>query len=212
MNKTLFALLSISMFCIAFSSCKDDEDDGWNPDAPLYITGVDKANKNLVYNIEGELTAHQICTLDSVSLCFSTDTLGFQGARGCTFHCFARQNLDTINNRLIACVGNLEEIVHNQFLDVSAFPYLYVAKAYEIWDEELQCLQIKEDTLGYVPNEQRQAAYEKISEMWESGDKKKMLEIFQNALTFIPCNGEEYRKYIHENNILPSDPFEIFGY
>ncbi len=50
------------------------------------------------------------------------------------------------------------------------------------------------DTLAYVPNAQLRAVEPLIKAAYEAGEYDQMYEMFQNSLTFIPINGEDFAK------------------
>lgn len=158
--------------CMCFISCKDDNEK--RPDtAPLYINGVDKANKSA--NKEA-LTASEIVRLDSVCL---TNTNTHLGGRVDKLFCFGMNNIDTINNRLIMEAVNIDQIDNNLFLTNENW---FISS----W--------VTEDTLAYVPNAQLIEAYEQIRVLWEKEDWNAIYDIFQNAFSFVPCTGEELRE------------------
>ncbi len=99
-------------------------------------------------------------------------------------------NLDTINNRIVLKAGNINGIDGNPFLDPSTGFNDYIIFRF-VYDQNDQFLGI--DTLAYIPNSQRQAAYEQIKALWDTENWDAIYEIFQNAFTFIPCTGEEYK-------------------
>ena len=190
MNKTLFALLPISMFCIAFSSCKDDEDGKLDPEAKIYISGKDYlGNKNLQYNKDGKLTAHEICLLDTILLITEDENREGQGGAG-FWHCL--NNIDTINDRFIMEAGNLQTLETNQFINANYTPHAYFIK--EVYDRNEQW--IGRDTIAYIPRAQRLEAYYQIRELWDKDEWDKMYKIFEDGLIFVPCTGAEYKALV----------------
>ena len=180
MKNLIFAIIGI--VALLLTACKDEEKK-FNPDAPIYIRGVDALNKNVKYGVDERLTAHKICTLDSISL-VSDD--GVNGVM--PLYCLAYGNLDTINDRIVMTAGNIDVLEDNVFINNPVFSDFFIAKSVHtdhgyVWD-----------TLGYVPNYQREAARAKIAELWEKEDWDAIYEVFQNAFTFIPCTGKEFRE------------------
>ena len=189
MNKTLFALLPIAMFCIAFSSCKDDEDGKLDKDAKIYINGRDNlGNKNLQYNKEGKLTAHEICLLDTIILSTSNNYGEETGGRGF----LGANHIDTINDRFIMEAGNLTTLDDNPFINAEYAPHAYFTK--EVYDRNGEW--IGRDTIAYIPRAQRLEAYYQIRELWDKDEWDKMYKIFEDGLIFVPCTGAEYKALV----------------
>ncbi|MBR6250134.1 MAG: hypothetical protein IKR17_02935 [Bacteroidales bacterium] len=197
MKRTI--LLLMVGFIFAFASCDKDDDNGkLDPNAKIYISGVDKLLKNTRYGVDAPLTAHEICRLDSLWLVSdkvnedggvttSCSYFSFSGESGCT--------IDTINNRLVFNAGNINGIDDNWFLDPSTgFNDYYIYRDVLVYDERGVATQIGLDTLAYIPNAQRQAAYEQIKALWDTENWDAIYEIFQNAFTFVPCTGKEFRE------------------
>lgn len=172
MKKTIFAMLFIATICTLFTSCKDETK--WSKDSKLYIKGVDRANKAL----SEAMSVAEICQLDTVLM---SKTDGGNTPFGDNF----QNKIDRVNNRLAMRVANLETLDDNQFL-LSKEVILYTT------NERFEYI----DTIGYVPYSQRYAAYEAIKPLWESEDWDAIYNIFQNAFTFIPCTGAEYKAMI----------------
>ena len=189
MNKTLFALLPIAIFCIAFSSCKDDEDSKLDKEAKIYINGVDHINKNLQYNKDGKLTAHDICRLDTLIL----NTIMESGESiGAGVFCHCNNDIDTINDRLILIAGNLTTLDDNQFINAEYTPHAYLTKS--VYDKDGEWISF--DTIAYVPRAQRLEAYYQIRELWDKDEWDKMYKIFEDGLIFVPCTGAEYKALV----------------
>lgn len=192
--KKLLLILCVALVGYAFASCDKDDDNGkLDPNAKLYINGVDKLLKNTRYGVDAPLTAHEICRLDSLWLVSDKfDEYGgvtrfsayfsFSGESGCT--------IDTINNRLVFDAGSINGIDGNEFLDPNTgFNNFIIFKMFSYPDGRDGY-----DTLAYIPNSQRQAAYEQIKALWDTENWDAIYEIFQNAFTFIPCTGAEFRE------------------
>lgn len=173
MKKTIFAMLFIATICTLFSSCKDDETK-WDKNAKLYIKGVDRANKSL----SEAMTVAEICSLDTVLMYLPQ--YGAFSPFGDEFD----NKIDRVNNRLVMVVGNIETFDDNQFF---ISPEVIIGK---ISNNDYNSF----DTLGYVPYSQRYAAA--IKTLWEGEDWDAIYNIFQNAFTFIPCTGAEYKAMI----------------
>lgn len=190
MKRTI--LLLMVGFIFAFAACDKDDDNGkLDPNAKIYISGADKLLKNTRYGVDAPLTAAQICRLDSLWMkCSrygrkeeSIDAyFSFRGESGCT--------IDTINNRLVFDAGSINGIDGNGFLDPNTgYNDFYIFKMFSYPDGR-----DGRDTLAYIPNAQRQAAYEQIKALWDTEQWDAIYEIFQNAFTFVPCTGAEFRE------------------
>lgn len=202
MKKLLF-IICIALIGGIFASCDKNDDNGkFDPNAKIYINGADKLLKNTRYGVDAPLTAAQICRLDSLILVGTkieddgtvTNTcLTFSYSDG--FGCYP---IDTINNRLVFEAANITAIDGNGFLDPNTGFGNYIIYR-DVWEaNELGELVIARDmdTLAYIPNAQRWEAYDKIKALWETENWDAIYEIFQNAFTFIPCTGEEYRALV----------------
>lgn len=181
MKKILIAALAATF---TFAACDDDSNGKYNPDAKLYINGVDRANKSIFDSV---MTVAEILRLDSIMIYAQwPNEWGNYTSCGETFT-FERGNIDTINNRLVMRVGGIAGIEGNPFFTKDN--YFVCRHNYRVMPGNP--LYGSMDTLGYVPNAQRREAYEKICALWESEDWPQIYEIFQNAFTFIPCTGAE---------------------
>lgn len=191
MKRLIILLFGVVLLGSTFASCDKDDDNGkFDPNAQIYITGIDKALKNIRYGVDAPLTAHEICVLDSIWLDsrFVTEE-GYVTSLSVYFS-LEDGNLDTINNRIVLKAGNINGIDGNPFLDPSTGFNDYIIFRF-VYDQNEQYLGI--DTLAYIPNAQRQAAYEQIKALWDTENWDAIYEIFQNAFTFVPCTGAEYK-------------------
>lgn len=185
MKKLLFMLLC-GVFALVFASCEKDEDKQLDPSHKIYITGVDKANKA----IDGHLTPHEIVCLENITLMCQDVDCDIQ----MSFDHTTRNNLDTINNRLIMKAGNV--------IDVNGSPienngFLSAKEAYIVMDKD-GCPE--GDTIAYIPQSQRFEALAQLIELFPKGEYSKMYKIFDEALTFVPCTGKEYKAMKEANN------------
>lgn len=181
MKRNILPLFA-AMVAAVFTACGDDDNEKWNTEAPIYIRGVDKVNKNLHWNVEGNLTAHEICKLDSLLTIGGTYSL-------------ANGRLDTINDRLIMIAGNINDYRENDFIDVERNPDLVITRWwYDGGDPMVSQQLLGTDTIAYIPNQQRADAYEKIKALWDKEAWNEIYEIFQNAFTFVPCTGKEFKE------------------
>ena len=100
-----------------------------------------------------------------------------------------------INNRLVFDAGSLNDVNDNPFLDPSTgFNDFYIFRRVVYLNESGAEIFLGKDTLAYIPNAQRQAAYEQIKALWDTENWDAIYEIFQNAFTFVPCTGKEFRE------------------
>ena len=191
--KRLFTIL-MSLLCIApFTACDDDDDSNANgkrnDNAKIYIWGKDlNKNKAVFTRTEQTLSAHDILTGDSVVMYLRDEDLH---SSCMALFCFADNNIDTINDRLIMEAGNLQTLYDNQFL---TFKKALICKSANSGTDT-------GDTLGYIPYSQRQEAFAKIEPLWESESWNEMYEIFENAFSFYPCTAEEAQNKIEQNNL-----------
>lgn len=96
-------------------------------------------------------------------------------------------NIDTVAVRLVFIAGNLTTLEDNIFINPNVSYDLVITRWLFGYPD------IVVDTIGYIPNAQREAAYARIHELWDDEDWNEMYEIFENGLQFIPCTGEQYR-------------------
>ena len=171
MKRLIILLFGAVLLGSTFASCDDGESTKWDKNAKLYIQGVDRTNKSLTE----AMTAAEICRLDTVNMHLVEfgGTLPF----GEPFD----NKIDTINNRLVMVGANIESVEDNPFFTCTEVIILNNDNP------------IYWDTIAYVPYAQRQAAYEQIKALWETENWDAIYEIFQNAFTFIPCMGAEYK-------------------
>ncbi|MCR5697775.1 MAG: hypothetical protein K6G73_12450 [Marinilabiliaceae bacterium] len=172
MKRLIILLFGVVLLGSTFASCDDDEGTKWDKNAKLYIQGVDRTNKNIRYAVESAMTAAEICRLDTIEIFLPeyNALLPF----GEPFD----NKIDTVNNRLVMVGANIETVEDN--------PFFISEECIIVSGEEY-------DTLAYVPYAQRQAAYEQIKPLWDTENWDAIYEIFQNAFTFIPCTGAEYK-------------------
>lgn len=177
------------MFLGAFltlTACEKESDNGkFNYEHPIYINGVDKANKNVVYT--EKLSAGEVLRLDSIwlmshnmmsslSILFAIDEKNMSVSNG---------RIDTLSNRLEIRANYINNgVLSNPLFDSDNF---YLIR--DVYDSENNYLGY--DTLAYIPNAQRQKAKEMIDSLYASEQWEKIYDIFDNAFTFIPCTGEE---------------------
>ena len=150
----------MALLCIApFTACDDDDDTNANgkrnDNAKIYIWGKDlNKNKAVFTRTEQTLSVHDILTGDSVVMFLADRTTTVKTCMA--LFCFADNNIDTINDRLIMEAGNLQTLYDNQFL---TFKIALICKSVDGFHG---------DTLGYIPYSQRQEAFAKIEPLWES--------------------------------------------
>lgn len=185
-TRTLFtaALLAVSAFAF-FTACDDEENEKLNPDYKIYINGRDKAG-NKAASL-GRMTAHEICTLDSICLRSTQGTLiPFCCADGGDKGYY---KIDTINDRLVMIGEDINEAKDNIFL-IPEVKWL-VGTLRPLDRAEIG------DTLGYVPTAQRTAVMDTLITLFADGREKNIdaiLDIFQSAFVFYPCTAEEYKE------------------
>ena len=199
-TKIYFILLAMAVMVAACEKNKGKKPENFK----LYITGIDKVQKKqdgrryLVRDTT--LTAKQVISLlysqsfidDSI---YGRDNNGVAGqysaqsSKGeCRFS-ITRNNLDTTNTRMVFTASNLESLEHNPFINAD-FTYDLVITIWDFTDYP----NIDIDTVAYVPNQQRRAAYEQIKALWDDEEWDAMYDIFENGLQFIPCTAAEYRE------------------
>ena len=184
-------IILLALFTASFLTfCSDDDGNGkLDPDAKIYINGVDHiGNKNLYYNVDGKMTAHEVCCLDSLAMKWGLFRID----------CENYLSIDTINDRLVFVAGNLTTIEDNVLLNVDVEPRIYFQrlKGFDEGFPDGELAIYATDTVAYIPRANRQAAYEEIYALWEKEDWNKLYEIFENALQFVPTTGAEYQALI----------------
>lgn len=198
MKRTFFCLLAVLILAAA---C--DNKDGKKPENfKLFVNGVDnpkKADGRRYAVRDTAMTSKEVllellqCSKDYEEW-LGQDGLGWCGQISAKSPSKERidfsltiSNIDTINTRLVFVTGNLEELERNVYINPN-FAYDLTISTIRYGDG----FSIK-DTIAYIPNAQRRAAYEQIQALWDSGEWDEMYEIFENGLQFIPCTGEQYR-------------------
>ncbi|MBR6083369.1 MAG: hypothetical protein IKP62_10680 [Salinivirgaceae bacterium] len=192
--RLFFSLMALVALCM--SAC---EKNGKKPENfKLYVNGVDKekpkADGRRYLVPDTALTAKQVLSLLYEQSLLRGEEDGVAGefchnsSKGYGGTPVLRSNLDTVNTRLVFIAGNLETLERNPFIDADFFyDYVIVVK-------DIQKTPIEQDTIAYIPNAQRRAAYEQIKELWNAEEWDEMYEVFENGLQFIPCTGAEYRE------------------
>lgn len=184
MRKFLLMLLGAVLL---FTACnKDDENNKFDANHRLYITGVNKANKAVRYE---NLSVEEIVRIDSVWL-YSSD---LHSGISELFE-FALGNIDTINNRFAMQAG----YINNGTYDNIFFAYRNYYLMRFVYGENNEYLGT--DTLAYVPNKQITDAKAKIDSLFPLEKWSEIYEIFNNAFTFIPCTGAELRELEKSGN------------
>lgn len=182
-------LMMIAVVAVAMTSCKDENNGRLRDDAKIYINGA--TLKNVRYGKDRTLTAAEIVRLDSLTL-MATNERGGDIQFG-EYFCFANNNLDTVNNRIAMKAGNLDEIESNVFLGTSKYTHatqFYITK----WWYSAEERKLVFDTIAYIPEQQRLEAAEQIIKLWNTEDWDTLYALFENAFTFVPCTGAEFKE------------------
>lgn len=178
MKRFLLVLLGAVML---FTACKDDENSKFDSNHRLYINGVDKANKAIVYT--DRMSASEIVRLDSVCL-YSN----YNGVMLSELFEFALGNIDTINNRFAMQAGYINNGTYDNIFFSQRNYYLFK------YVKDTVGFSYTVDTLAYVPNKQITDAKAKIDSLFPLEKWSEIYDIFNNAFTFIPCTGAELRE------------------
>ncbi|MBR6250158.1 MAG: hypothetical protein IKR17_03055 [Bacteroidales bacterium] len=210
MKKFIFSLIICGLAAAMFVSCDEKEDEIINPvpgpsiihhepdeEATVYIHGVDRNLKNLRYGIDAPLTVHEILCLDSLwlqAVALKDLGAGLHLTTTSEYFSFENHRIDTVNNRvsfLDACIRHFDE---DPWLNPSSGWKDFVLVRYVPVIDSIGDITFDKDTLGYVPNQQRYDIYKKMLELKENEDWDGIYEMYENAFTFIPCTGKEYRE------------------
>jgi len=196
MKRLIILLFGAVLLGSTFASCDDDDNGRLNPSAPLYINGQNRTNKNLQYAVDAPLTPLEILRgghVDVMGTAVEGNKFEIQAGemtQVCPFDFRdVDHKIDTINCRLILVAANIDEIEDNLFISPTQFTDLWLGL--QVRDENEQWLGW--DTVAYIPNAQRNAAYEQIKALWDTENWDAIYEIFQNSYTFVPCTGAEYK-------------------
>ncbi len=193
---SLIAAVAIAAISAALCSC-DDDGGKYNPNAKVYINGVDMPSlKSTPKGSGAKLTAGDVCKSDSIDLTGqyvlsegATCWLGFftisaTGADndGCI--------IDTAENRLVYPAYKI--FGFDDDAPVSTEDPFFNP------DVRLYLRQTHGDTLGYIPTASRVEAYNVLLELFKDKDanREKIYDVFTNAFQFIPCTGAEYKAMI----------------
>ena len=174
-------LLMLFCMCVWFTSCNDDDSNKFDCNHRLYINGVNKANKAIVYT--DRMSASEIVRIDSVWL-----RSEYNGVILSELFEFALGNIDTLNNRFAMQAGYINNGTYDNIFFLQRNYYL--------------CKYVRDtigfsgtvDTLAYIPNEQITDAKEMIDSLFPLEKWSEIYDIFNNAFTFIPCTGAELRE------------------
>lgn len=171
-------LLLIAMISISMVSCKDDENGKLNPDAKIWIKGVDhKGNKTLSLDNSKQLSVHELLVRDSLLL------LSIDG--GAEAFTLGANTIDTINNRISFRAGAINGIEDNTLLNDTMAVIIDYHQGKRFGD-----------TLGYIPAEQVNAMREKLIPLFNAEQWDAVYQVFEDGLQFLPCTADEY-KYVH---------------
>lgn len=193
MKAKVFLLTAVAALSF-LSACDDDDNGKLDPNANLYINGVDKTNKAATSN--ARYTAAEICRMDSLFLLCYRENIGmitFDVIQPSTPHVDNPQVLiiDSVNTRIAMRAANITALDgvwgKNPFLDSESDVYLMKG----LWERGMY--QAIGDTLAYVPRDQRAAVYDTLSVLFAKEDWNTVYKVFQEAMTFVPCTGEEYK-------------------
>jgi hypothetical protein len=171
------------------------------PDSyPLYVSGVDYVGVKHVAdgrryeaNISAPMTALQVLLAmlkyneqrkkeygDSTdTYCGDLNFYSLHKQSPCVIGLHT-DNIDTVGVKLVFHAINLSTLDDNEFINPNVSKDLTIS--------------VNGDTLAYIPNAQREAAYAQIRELWDDEDWDAMYEIFENGLQFIPCTAAEYEE------------------
>lgn len=177
--KKLFLMALVAM---AFVACDKEDGFQYDPMRLIPISGVDTP-ATYAYNARGvqsfahkgqqkKLTAHEICVIAYIDDFY----LRCEEWAG---HGFANWQVDTVNNVL----SMLTDEILNSDLSLN----------YGFIDATNVVLISWGDTIGYIPNKVLRDAKVKIEELHAQGDYDGLFELFDNAYSFYPCTGEEYK-------------------
>lgn len=183
----MIAAVAIAAFSVAFSSC-DDDGGKYNPNAKVYINGVNALNK--VTTTQQKLTVEQICKMDSLIL---ADAISHGGDLFAYTGETDGHRIDTVNMRLAYPAYNIMgtsgtyDVAKNLFFEEER--HFYIIDGHGL---------TAGDTLAYIPTQSRMAAKEVLLELFKDCDanREAIYKVFTNAFQFIPCTGAEYKAMI----------------
>lgn len=186
---SVVAAVAIAAFSTVFCSC-DDGGGKYNPNAKIYINGVDALNK--VATTQQRLTVEQICKGDSVCLMDSFgsgDLFAYTGETD-------GHRIDTVNMRLVFPAYNIVGV--DGHYDIAKNEFFEEARHFFLLDGHSKGGSGPYDTLAYIPTQSRMAAKEVLLELFKDIDanREAIYKVFTEAFTFIPCTGAEYKAMI----------------
>lgn len=181
-----FILLGIMAGALLACSKDDKGSSTLDPNAKLALNGATAVKSEA--NPE-HLSIREIVERAS-AINFVTDQYGETG-RG-----FADTQRDLENNRLLMYGSDIIE-PHEGGLNpffIKAWDNVIVCRTYfpGQTDPVGRPLSIL-DTIAYLPNSEFKAAYEAVMKAYNAGDFKEVYRLFQNAYTFYPITGAEWR-------------------
>lgn len=196
---SVIAAVAIAAFSAAFCSC-DDDGEKYNPNAKIYINGVDALNK--VATTQQRLTVEQICKGDSIRMNTSNNEKlpeNFEWSDfGITINS-KEEYIDTVNMRLVFpaydVLGGADGVDNSDYTPENNVFFFGKGRSLYITDGHYATYG---DTIGYIPDKVRLEAYDVLMELFKDKDanREKIYDVFTNAFQFIPCTGAEYKAMI----------------
>lgn len=193
MKNILFSIVIIVLF-----SCKSkDEPTSTFKIDPLATVSIKPvAGTKLKVKSESStvehLTALEIVKqTDALRLTLSSNVAGMRG--------FDILQRDTVSPTPMLKMWGTDILYYTQNIDGSFTGNLVLATDF-IESKNCILITIKGDTIAYIPNAVLRDAESKIKTLFNSKDYEPIYTIFNNAYTFIPISGSEY-KYLKDNNL-----------
>ena len=193
---SLIAAVAIAAISAALCSC-DDDGGKYNPNAKIYINGVDAQNKSMT--VQQRLTVEQICKGDSVRMNTSNneklDALREWSDFGITINS-KEEYIDTVNLRFVFpaydVLGGANGVDNSDYTPEDNVFFFGKGRSLYITDGHYATYG---DTIGYIPDKVRLEAYDVLMELFKDKDanREKIYDVFTNAFQFIPCTGAEYK-------------------
>lgn len=209
MKSFICSLIMCGLAAAMFASCDEKEDEviinpvpgtsiiHHEPDeeVTIYIHGVDRNLKNARYGIDAPLTVHEILCLDSLFLCSTKiEKDGTPSTLSDYFSYTENNKIDTINNRIAFDDVRIRNFHENLFLNPSFEWNDFIIFRFVYSRDSLGNITSDIDTLAYIPNQQRHDNFQKMLELRENEDWDEIYKLYEEAFTFIPCTGKEYRE------------------
>jgi hypothetical protein len=182
-------LLFIALVAIVFIGCKTDEPNRFeiDPTVTVNIKGKSNSKQNASYQ---KVIKSGMSNLDVVK---KTDMMRLTSSDGKLLERgFADEQRDTISATPMLKMWGTDILQYEELIDGTQTGDVLLITDFL---EAKNCIfiDIKGDTIAYIPNSVLRSAESQIKALFDAKNYEPIYELFNNAYTFIPITGEEYR-------------------